>query len=158
MPVARNVWQPISVFMPRAGRAAPDHEVHLRLAQSALGELLRFAFRRPEEGSVLLVADARGLDVRGHVLFEIVMRRHFVALAALLMETDPPAAILQVPIFDIHTRRRTHAGEGVDHEPDERAIAETDDGRGVDAVEELPSFIRGEHGCLAAPRTVLRPA
>lgn len=70
----------------------------------------------------------------------------------------PPAAILEVPIFDIHARRRTHAGEGVDHQSDEGAIVQADDGRGVNAFEELASFICREHRRLAAPRRVLRTA
>src|SRR5262249_43339067 len=97
----------------RARRAPADHEIHFRLRHAPLGELLRFAPRRPEEGSALLVLDASSFDVSGNIFFEVVMRRHLVALAALLMQPYPPAAILKIPILDIHARRRADAGERV---------------------------------------------
>src|ERR1039457_2369726 len=147
-------------FYSRTTGAAPDHEVDLRLGDTAFRELLRLALRGAEEGSAFLVGDARGVDVRRHVLFEFVVRRHLVALAALLMQPHPPAAALKIPILDIHAGRGAHARERVHHESDERAIAEADD-EGSDlpgplvlplngnAVEENPRLVRGEHRRLA---------
>src|ERR1022692_147241 len=156
-------------FYSRTTGAAPDHEVDLRLGDTAFRELLRLALGRAEQGSAFLAGDARGLDVRRHVLFQVVMRRHFVALAALLVEAHPPAAPLKIPIFDIHARCGAHARERVDHQGDERTIAEADDERcdlpgllilppNGNAVEENPSLVGREHRRLAFLHAVPRPA
>src|ERR1039457_4518683 len=156
-------------FYSRAAGAAPDHEVDLRLRDAPFGELLRLALRGTEQGSAFLAADAGGLDVRRHVLFEVVVRRHLVALTALLMQRNPPAATLKIPVLDIHARRGANARERVDHKRDEGAIAEADDeGSDLpgflilpldgDAVEENPRLARGEHRRLARLPAVPRPA
>src|ERR1022692_117879 len=113
-------------FYSRTTGAAPDHEVDLRLRDASFGEQLRLALRGTEQGSAFLAGDARGLDVRRHILFEVVVRRHLVALAALLMQPHPPAATLKIPVLDIHARRSANARERVDHKRDEGAIAEAD--------------------------------
>jgi hypothetical protein len=56
MPVARNVRQPIKVFIPAPGRASPDHEIHPRLGDATFDELLCFSPHGPEKGSALLVS------------------------------------------------------------------------------------------------------
>ena len=58
--------------------------------------------------------------------FEIVMAGHGVLLAALLMQTHPEPAVLRIHVFDAHADRRADAGEGINHEANERAIAEVE--------------------------------
>jgi len=81
-----------------------------------------------------------------------------VPLAALLVEPHPKAAPLRVVVLDVHRDRGTDAGESVDHEPDERAIAEPDDGRDVDAVDEFARLLCREHRRLPLLCDVPRPA
>ena len=50
------------------------------------------------------------------------------------------------------------AREGIDHEADERTVAQADDGRDIDRVDKLARFGRIEHRRLAAPHDVERPA
>ncbi len=54
--------------------------------------------------------------------------------------------------------RRADARERIDHQPDQRAVAQADDGRRVDRVDELARLGRVEHRRLAAPHDVARPA
>jgi hypothetical protein len=61
-----------------------------------------------------------------------MMRRHFVALAAFLVQADPPALAHRVVVLDAHGDDGADASEGEGHDADERPIAQADDGRGVD--------------------------
>jgi hypothetical protein len=45
---------------------------------------------RAEQGNLFVASDAGGTQVFIEEGFELVMRRHFVALAAFLVETDRP--------------------------------------------------------------------
>jgi hypothetical protein len=90
--------------------------------------------------------------------FEIVMRRHLVDLAAFFVEAQPPAFAVGEVIFDAHADRCADAGEAEGHQRDQRAVAQADDGRDVDAVEQLARLRGRQHGSLAALDGVLRPA
>jgi hypothetical protein len=48
-----------------------------------------------------------------------------VPLAALLAQPHPQPPVPREDILDRHPERRTALGEGVDHQPDQRAIAQT---------------------------------
>jgi hypothetical protein len=112
------------------------------------------------------------LDVGREVFREVVVRRHLVALATLLVEPHPPAAPLHVVVFDIHSDRGPHAGERVRHERDERPIAKPHDARlfffrsillhhglrNLDAVEQHARLVCGEDRRLALLRRVPRTA
>jgi len=86
------------------------------------------------------------------------MRWHVVALAAFFVEAHPPALALRVIIRDRHADDGADPGEGVGHDADQRAIAQPDDGRGVDASQQPPRLILGQHRRLAALDHMLRPA
>lgn len=53
------------------------------------------------------------------------MTRHRVPFATLFVQPHPQPAVLRVNILDCHSERRADPGEGIDHEPDQRAIAQT---------------------------------
>jgi hypothetical protein len=44
-------------------------------------------------------------------------------------------------IFDIHRHGRTDASKAVSHECDQRSVAQTDDGRDVDAIEQRARLV-----------------
>ena len=66
------------------------------------------------------------------------------------------APLLHVAVFDVERHGRADATEGVELRRDQGAIAEADDGRDVDAVEELPRLGRGEDRRLAFADDMLR--
>jgi hypothetical protein len=49
------------------------------------------AERGAEEGCLAAIADTGGVEIFVEELLKLVMRRHFVALAAFLVEPQPPA-------------------------------------------------------------------
>ena len=70
-------------------------------------------------------------------------------LAALLVQPHPGAHTLHIDGLDKHGGRCAHTGEGVDHEPDQRAIAQAHHGRYVDRIEHGPHLFRGQNGSLS---------
>jgi hypothetical protein len=79
-----------------------------------------------------------------------VVARHRVSLAAFLAQPHPKAPVLCEHVFDRHPERRADAGEGIDHEPDQGAIAQPGVRRDIDAVEQRARFRRIEHRRLPA--------
>lgn len=65
--------------------------------------------------------------------------RHFVLLAALLVKPHPAPALLHAVIFDPHSDSSANASKSVDHQPDQRPVAQTGQGIGVDGIEQHPS-------------------
>jgi hypothetical protein len=51
-----------------------------------------------------------------------MMRRHFVALAALFVQADPPSLALRVIIFNPHGDDRADPGQRIGHNRDQRAV------------------------------------
>ena len=86
----------------RFGRAPPDHLIGVDAVHRVLRQPAGLAGGRAEEGGLAGIADAGRVEIFVDELFELVMRRHFVALAAFLMQPDPPALALGVVILDAH--------------------------------------------------------
>lgn len=74
------------------------------------------------------------------------------------MRSHPQAAVLHVYVLDPHGGGRTDPGEGVDHQPDQRPIAQADRRAYVDCVEDRTGLVRREHGRLAPLHDMLRPS
>ena len=85
-----------------------------------------------------------------------MMAGDLVLLAALLVQPDPAAASLRVVVLDLHPYHRADAGEGVDHHPDQRAIAQPLKRAGINGVEQGARLVAGKHGGLAALDHVFR--
>src|SRR5580704_2985192 len=88
IPVARKVWQPILTFMPSSAerrwiirQADPVHRRGRERAGAAHG--------RAEQGAPFVAGDTGGTNVFIEEGFELVVRRHFVALAAFFVQSDP---------------------------------------------------------------------
>ena len=86
------------------------------------------------------------------------MRRHFMALAAFLVQTDPPALALRKIVLDAHGDGRADAGKGEGHHRNQRPVAQADQRRRVDAVEKLARLFARQHRGLAGFDDVLRTA
>jgi Periplasmic binding proteins and sugar binding domain of LacI family len=81
-----------------------------------------------------------------------------VTLAAFLMQTDPPVLALGIVVLDTPGDGRADAGEGEGHHRNQRPIAETHQGRCVDAVQQLAGLFVGQYRGLAGFDDVFRAA
>ena len=128
MPVARKVWQPILARVPRsAARRWIMRQASTRFI-GFVGQRAGAAGGGAEEGGLAAVADAGRLDIGVEIGFEIVMRRHLMALAAFLVQTHPPALALGVIVLDAHGDDRADAGKGEGHHRNQRPVAQADQG------------------------------
>src|ERR1700730_17458624 len=78
-------------------------------------------------------------------LIQVVMAGEVVDLTAFFLQPHPAPALLHVVIFDLHSHGGAHAGEGVAHERDEGAIAETDEDRLLFLVLHRNRIQQGSH-------------
>jgi hypothetical protein len=138
--------------------AALDHAPGVDPVHRPRRECAGAADGRAEQGTLFVVGDAGGTEVFIEEGFELVVRRHFVALAAFLVKADPPALPVGKIILDPHRHHGADAGEGVGHDPDQGAVAQADEGRGVDALDQRAGLVGREHGGLAALDDVLGAA
>jgi len=74
------------------------------------------------------------------------------------MQPHPDAPILCEDILDLHADDRADAGEGINHETNQRLVAQIDVRFAIDAIEQRPHFRCIEHGRLALAHDMLRPA
>jgi hypothetical protein len=81
-----------------------------------------------EEGRFPVLADAGRSDVGVEIGFEVMMRRHLVALAAFLVQPHPPAFPLRVVVLDAHADDGADAREGIGHYRDQGTVAQADKG------------------------------
>ena len=74
------------------------------------------------------------------------MYRHVVPLPALLVEREPPPAPLQEVVLLRHPQDRAHPREAVEHDGEERPVAEPDQRARIGVLEELPRLGRERTG------------
>ena len=158
MPVARKVWQPIFTRVPRSAARRLDHAPGIDTVHRLLGQRAGGAGGGTEEGGFAGIADAGGLYIGIEIGFQVVMRRHLMALATFLDAVGPTNACPGVVVLDAHGDDGADASEGEGHEADQRPIAQADDGRGVDAVQQTASLLGIEHRGFAGLDDVLGAA
>ena len=112
----------------------------------------------PTEGGLATVADTGRLHIGVEIGFQVVMRRHFMTLAAFLMQPHPPALALGVVVLDAHGDDGADASEGEGHDSHQRTVAWPDDRRNVDAVRQSPRLFGIQNRGLAGLHDMLRPA
>jgi hypothetical protein len=93
-----------------------------------------------EQRPLGIAAQPGAVEIGGEIFLEVVVTRHHVPLTALFAQPHAQPAVLRKDILDRHAKRRADAGEGIDHEPDQRAIAQTGVCRSVDAVKQRARF------------------
>ena len=95
-----------------------------------------------------------------------------MALAAFLVQPQPPALAIREIVVDLHRDDGTDAGKAVDHDADQGAVAQADKPRhfryrpvrqgdpfgDLDAGEQMPGLILAQDRGLAALDDVLGPA
>ena len=77
------------------------------------------------------------------------MARHLMLLTTFFMQPHPGAPALHIDIVDLHLDHCAHAGEGVDHQADQRTVAQACDDRGIDGIDQRSRLIGGQHGRFA---------
>jgi hypothetical protein len=116
------------------GRPPLDHRQDLAPGERPSGELARPVNALKERH--LRVGQPAGLQVRVHVSLREMVRRHVVALAALLVQPEPAAPPLGEVVAAPHSDDGADTAEAVDHHADECPVAEPDERADVDAVEQ----------------------
>lgn len=139
-------------------RAPADHLVGAGLGQGIAAELAGAAPDRLEQEGVRLLAQAGALQVVTEISFEFVVAGHLMPLAALLVQPQPEPALLHEHVLDPQAERRADAGEGINHEANQRPVAEARYGRDFDRVQELARLVRRQHRRLALLDRVTRTA
>ena len=76
-----------------------------------------------------LITDAGGIEIFVEELLELVVRRHVVALAAFLVQPQPPALAVGKIVLDLHPNDGADPRKAVDHDADQRAVAQPDERR-----------------------------
>ena len=105
MPVARKVWQLAAVPRPAAFTRRFDHPEHINPAHPPAGEPPR-PRQGPPERRARLVGGPGRVQIGVERGLRLVMDRHSVVLAALLVEPQPPPLPLLVVVRDIHAAPR----------------------------------------------------
>jgi len=70
----------------------------------------------------------------------------------------PAALSLGEVVLDLHAEYRVDAGEAIDHDADQRAVAQPDQRIGRDGVEQGARLVGGEHRRLALRHHIARAA
>ena len=82
------------------------------------------------------------------MFLKAVVARHGVGLPALLAQSHPQPVVLHKHVLDLHGECSPDAGEAVDHERDQRPVAQPGMARDIDAVEQRPCLHRFQHRCF----------
>ena len=143
---------------PCVGCAPLDHAVGVDPVHRFLGQRIRFPVRAAEEGRPDIAADAGGSNVFIQKLFQLVVRRHFVALAAFFVKAQPPAFTFRIVVLDPHGDDGADAREGIGHDADQCPVPQAHERRGIDAVEKRPRILYRKHRGLATVDDVFGPA
>ena len=78
-----------------------------------------------EQRPFWIPAQPAAVEIGGEVFLEVMVAWHRMALAVLLALPRPERAVLRVDILDRYAERCADPGEGIDHEPDQCAIAQS---------------------------------
>ena len=113
MPVARNVWQHVVAGNPAA---AARRLIIASTTRRPSGRPLSPPARPVDalkQRRLRVVVDAAGGQIRLDRLLGPVVRRHVVALAALLVQPQPPSSPLPEVVLTAHPHGRAHPREAV---------------------------------------------
>ena len=101
---------------------------------------------------------SRAIDVLLQIGLEFVVTGHLVMLAAFLVEPHPGVAALREYVLEAHLEHRAHAREGIDHQGDQRPVAQAHRGACGDRIKQVAGFFSCQRGRLALLERMLRPA
>ena len=87
---------------------------------------------RAEERTFLFSRDPCRRDILIQILFKLMVAAHFVDLAALLFQAQPPAFLEREIILHLQTHHGGNPREGVDHDADKGSVAQAHRMRRID--------------------------
>ncbi len=140
------------------GGAPADHRIGVARRQHGAGELAGAAADGAEQRPLGVVADAGLVEIGGEVGLKVVVAGHGMRLAAFLPQPHPKAAVLREHVLDLHAERSADAREAVDHEGNQRPVAQSRRRRDVDGIEQRPRLGRLQHRRLAGACGMRRAA
>src|SRR3954469_23480275 len=94
---------------PSLGGASADHPIGVDAVHRLTGQGAGSAARGAEEGAFTVVTDAGSHEIFVDKGFGLVMRRHFMVLAAFLVQPHPPAFAVRIIVMDPHCDNRADA-------------------------------------------------
>jgi hypothetical protein len=128
---------------PRSDGPALDHVEGAALVESRRSELAAAPGDAAKERPLLVTRDTRRGEVGIDLGLGIVMGGQLVKLPHLLVEPEPPTLAVLVVVRDPHVDDGADPGKGVNHDADERPVAQTDHGVGLDRVEKCSGLLGG---------------
>ena len=96
-----------------------------------------------EDRILFLLGDPCREKIAVQVGLGCVMSRHLMEFPAFLVKAEPPAFAAGQEVADIHGDDGTHAGKTIDHHPNESPVPKASDGRDINAIKEVTSFVGG---------------
>ncbi len=87
----------------RVGCTPTDHVPNIGAGERPAGKLAGPFDRRPEERVFAVIPDSGCIDINVEVSFELVMAGHFVDLAVLLAQPQPPAFLLRIVVLNLES-------------------------------------------------------
>lgn len=142
MPVALNVWQQNAVGKPRGKRPLTDHPENINPGDAVGREIPCLSFRGSKQGPLRVTCDASRREVGLDVLRSVVVRWNLVELPTLFMKPNPGAPSDMVEILDFHPADCRDPRETVDHDRNQRSVAQPNHRRGVDRIKQLSRLVR----------------
>ena len=144
------------VRYPRILSATLHHPDRIVPIHCMIRQLARSSLRRTEEGTFLVLTNARRLNILMQVIDQVVVRENLMVLSALFVETHFPLHSGLVKVLDLHVDDRAHPCKRVDHHADQCPISQSDKMARIHRLEKLLRFVRCQHRRLAFLRAVLR--
>src|SRR5260370_11828828 len=112
---------------------------HVACAWPVLGPVVR------NSGPSVSASDLGSGEILIEVFLQRVVAGNLVLLAALLMQAHPSAPALREVILHLHADDGVHAGEGIDHNANQGAIAQPDERADVDRVQHCAGLLSVEY-------------
>ena len=129
-----------------SARAPANHVPGLGSIEAPPAQPAAIAGHGLEEGRLGVRAEAGDGHVGDEVGIQGVMTGHEMALSAFLGQADVEAVLFAEEVADVECEGGTDAGEGIDHEGDQGAVALARDGILGDAGEQDAGLVDGQHG------------
>jgi hypothetical protein len=145
-------------FDPGLARAPADHVEGVFPIQRPLRKRAGFPVGRSKQRALFVLPKAGRFNVGVQVLFERMVHRHLVVLAAFLMKSEPPPLSLGEIVLNPHCNRGADPREAVDQHANKGPIAKADQCVGRNAREELVCLIRRQDRGFAPLNNMAGPA
>ncbi len=140
-------------------RPALDHPERRRPHHRPIFQQVLSADRAaPEKRPLPILPQLRRFEIRVHVFLRRMVRGNHVVTSAPLVESEKGALPLRVVVRSPHRYRRAHPRETEHQDADQRPVAQADERREVDTVQEPLTSSAESTGVLPFFMTCFTPA